>query len=88
MANIEFVLCHVNDEELKDEVTLAAADEYYPTDKYIFIADSGTTADVMTSVDDVKQNGLNVKGKQIIDNGGKKLSPTVIGGRWSAWRAE
>jgi len=71
--------CHVNDEELKDEVTLAAADEYYPTDKYKLIADSGATADVMTCVDHVKQNGLNVKGKQIIDNGGKKLSPTVIG---------
>ena len=79
LANTELVLCNVNGERLEDEVTLAATGEYYPTDKYMFIADSGATADVMSYVDHVKQNGLNVKGKQIIDNGGKKLSPTIIG---------
>ena len=61
LANTELVLCNVNDERLEDEATLAATGEYYPTDKYMFIADSGATADVMTCVDHVKQNGLNVK---------------------------
>jgi len=57
LANTELVLCHVNDEELKNELTLEAVDEYYPTDEYMFIADSGATADVMTCVDYVKQVG-------------------------------
>jgi len=79
LTNTEIVLCHVNDEELYDELTLAAVDEYYPTDEYMFIADSTATADVMTCVDHVKRSGLNMKGKQIVDNGGKKVSPTAIG---------
>ena len=58
---------------------MAAADEYDPTDKYMFIADSGASADVMSCVDHIKPSGLNVKAKQIIDNGGNKLSPTVSG---------
>ncbi len=74
----ELVLFHVNDEELKDELTLVAVDEYYPAGEYMFIANSGATADVITCVDYVKQSRLNVKGKQIIHNG-KKLSPTLIG---------
>jgi len=37
------------------------------------------TTDVMKCVDYVKHSRLNVTGNQIIDNGGKKLSPAVIG---------
>lgn len=67
---------YTDDEE---DIALATLRDYSPTDKHMFIADSAATADVATFTEGVKSSSLNVKDKQIVDNGGQKLSPTIIG---------